>query len=261
MQIPVNRFKVGLKADVPLIGLWSSLASNIASEIVSLAGFDWIVLDAEHGPSNEMGMLAQLQAISASDTSAIIRVADNDRILIKRALDIGAQTIIVPQVESIDEARAAVAATRYPPDGIRGVGPMARTSRYGGVEGYLKSAGAQTCLIAMCESTRGLDSLADIARVPNVDGVLLGPQDLAADMEHLDDPAHPDVDAALVNAVETLHSAGTPAGIMVGSIAEASRWLMAGCRFVGCSSDAALLRKSAQDLASGLLAASSSKCQ
>ena len=247
MQIPVNRFKVGLKADVPLIGLWSSLASNIASEIVSLAGFDWIVLDAEHGPSNEMGMLAQLQAISASDTSAIIRVAD--------------KTIIVPQVESIDEARAAVAATRCPPDGIRGVGPMARTSRYGGVEGYLKSAGAQTCLIAMCESTRGLDSLADIARVPNVDGVLLGPQDLAADMGHLGDPAHPDVDAALVNAVETLHSAGTPAGIMVGSIAEASRWLMAGCRFVGCSSDAALLRKSAQDLASGLLAASSSKCQ
>jgi 4-hydroxy-2-oxoheptanedioate aldolase len=261
MQIPVNRFKAGLAANRPQIGLWSSLSSNIASEIVSLAGFDWIVLDAEHSPSNEIGMLSQLQAMAVSDASAIIRVAENDRVLIKRALDIGAQTIIVPQVESAEEAVAAVAATRYPPAGVRGVGPMARTSRYGTITDYLHRAGDQTCLIAMCETARGLQNLDAIARTPDVDGVLLGPQDLAADMGHLGDPSHPDVDAALTRAVEIIRGAGKPAGIMVGAAEEAARWLDAGCRFVGCSSDAALLRQSAQGLATRLRTASRDAAQ
>lgn len=252
MDMPINTFKAGLISRDCQIGLWSSLANSITAELICHAGYDWIVLDSEHGPANELVALSQLQAMQGGTASPIIRVAVNDPVLIKRALDIGAQTIIVPQTETREDALAAVAACRYPPDGIRGVGPMARASRYGQIEDYLRKAEAEICVIAMCESRKGLANLEAIARTQGIDGVLVGPQDMAADLGYLGNHKAAPVVEACNLAVETIRRAGKPAGIMVGSETEAAEWIAKGCGFVGCGSDAALLRIAAQGAAARL---------
>jgi 4-hydroxy-2-oxoheptanedioate aldolase len=255
MDLPKNAFKAGITTGRCQIGLWSSLSSNITAELVASAGYDWIVLDGEHGPANELVTLSLLQAMQAGTASPIVRVAANDPVLIKRTLDVGAQTVIVPQIDSADQARAAAAAMRYPPCGVRGVGPMARASHYGAVTGYLKRAESELCLVAMCESRLGLGALPEIAATDGVDAVLVGPHDLAADMGHLGEPGAEEVVAAIARAVALIREAGKAAGVMVGREDEAAHWMRQGCAFVGCSSDAALLRAAATAAAARLRAA------
>jgi 4-hydroxy-2-oxoheptanedioate aldolase len=244
-----NAFKAGLRARKLQIGLWQSLCSNIAAEICSDSGFDWLLLDTEHSPNEIPDLLSQLQAIEKGTATGIIRPAWNDAVLIKRCLDIGAQTLLVPYVQSVDEAKAAVAATRYPPQGIRGVSVAARASRYGRVPGYLTKANEEICVLVQVETRQSLDAIEAIAKVDGVDGVFIGPSDLAASLGHLGNPQHAEVQAAMKDAVERLTKVGKPAGILTGNEDEARRYIDWGYLFVAVGSDVGLLAKSADTLA------------
>lgn len=244
-----NAFKAGLRAKKLQIGLWQSLCSNIAAEICSDSGFDWLLLDTEHSPNEIPDLLSQLQALEKGTATAIIRPAWNDAVLIKRCLDIGAQTLLIPYVQSVEEAKAAVAATRYPPQGIRGVSVAARASRYGRVPGYLTKANEEICVLVQVETRQSLDAIESIAQVEGVDGVFIGPSDLAASLGHLGNPQHAEVQAAMKNAVERLKKIGKPAGILTGNEDEARRYIEWGYLFVAVGSDVGLLAKSADTLA------------
>lgn len=244
-----NAFKAGLRARKLQIGLWQSLCSNIAAEICSDSGFDWLLLDTEHSPNEIPDLLSQLQAIEKGTATGIIRPAWNDAVLIKRCLDIGAQTLLIPYVQSVEEAKAAVAATRYPPHGIRGVSVAARASRYGRVPGYLTKANEEICVLVQVETRQSLDAIEAIAKVEGVDGVFIGPSDLAASLGHLGNPQHADVQAAMKDAVERLTKVGKPAGILTGNEDEARRYIDWGYLFVAVGSDVGLLAKSADTLA------------
>lgn len=244
-----NAFKAGLRAKKLQIGLWQSLCSNIAAEICSDSGFDWLLLDTEHSPNEIPDLLSQLQAIEKGTATAIIRPAWNDAVLIKRCLDIGAQTLLIPYVQSVEEAKAAVAATRYPPQGIRGVSVAARASRYGRVPGYLTKANEEICVLVQVETRQSLDAIEAIANVEGVDGVFIGPSDLAASLGHLGNPQHAEVQAAMKEAVERLTKVSKPAGILTGNEDEARRYIDWGYLFVAVGSDVGLLAKSADTLA------------
>ncbi|KQZ01727.1 hypothetical protein ASD45_13345 [Pseudolabrys sp. Root1462] len=244
-----NAFKAAIRAKKLQVGLWQSLCSNVAVEICSDSGFDWLLLDTEHSPNEIPDLLSQLQAMEKGTATAIIRPAWNDAVLIKRCLDIGAQALLIPYVQSVEEAKAAVAATRYPPHGIRGVSVSARASRYGRVSGYLTKANSEICVLVQVETRQSLDALEDIAAVDGVDGVFIGPSDLAASLGHLGNPAHADVQAAMKDAVERLTKVGMPAGILTSNEEEARRYIDWGFLFVAVGSDVGLLAKNADALA------------
>jgi 4-hydroxy-2-oxoheptanedioate aldolase len=249
MDLPRNTFKHAIAAGQLQIGLWSSLTSNIAAEIVADAGFDWILFDTEHSPNEIPGLLAQLQAAARGTASPIVRPAWNDAVLIKRVLDIGAQSILVPYVQNAEEAGRAVAAVRYPPAGIRGVAAAARASRYGRVKDYLKQADREICVLVQVETRPALDRLEAIAAVDGVDGVFIGPSDLSASFGHIGNPQHQEVQAALEQAVRRLKAVGTPAGILTLNEEEARRYIGWGYMFVAVGSDTGLLGRGADALA------------
>ena len=244
-----NAFKAAIKAKKLQIGLWQSLCSNIGAEICSDSGFDWLLLDTEHSPNEIPDLLSQLQAMELGTATAIVRPAWNDAVIIKRCLDIGAQTLLIPYVQNAEEAKAAVAATRYPPHGIRGVSVAARASRYGRVAGYLTKANDEICVLVQVETGQALAQIEAIAKVEGVDGVFIGPSDLAASLGHVGNPQHADVQAAMKNAVERLTAIGVPAGILTGNEDEARRYIDWGYLFVAVGSDVGLLAKGADTLA------------
>ncbi|MBM3521909.1 MAG: HpcH/HpaI aldolase/citrate lyase family protein [Alphaproteobacteria bacterium] len=249
MDMPRNAFKHALAQGRRQIGLWSSLGSNIAAEILAPAGFDWILLDMEHS-SNEIPMLIQqMQALTGGTATAIVRPPWNDAVTIKRVLDAGAQSILVPFVQNAAEARAAVAATRYPPHGIRGVATGSRGGRYGRIDGYLGKANAEMCVLVQIETPMGITNLEAIASVEGVDGVFIGPSDLAATHGHLGNPGHPDVDKLIFEAGARLKKLGKPAGFLTPNEALARRVIEAGFLFVAVGSDNGLLVRSADALA------------
>src|ERR1700694_3995809 len=219
-RMPRNAFKHAIAAGKIQIGLWSSLCSNIAAEIISDSGFDWILLDTEHSPNEIPDLVGQLQAMQGSATTPIIRPAWNDAVLAKRALDIGAQTLLFPYVQNPEEAKHAVASTRYPPQGIRGVAVATRAGRYGRTPGYLTKANSEICVLVQVETGAALNELEAIAKVEGVDGVFIGPSDLAASLGHLGTPQHPDVQKAMEDAVRRLKALCKPAGILTGNEGE-----------------------------------------
>jgi 4-hydroxy-2-oxoheptanedioate aldolase len=244
-----NAFKHNLAAGKLQIGLWCSLCSNIGAEIISDSGFDWILLDTEHSPNEIPDLVGQLQAMQASATTPIIRPAWNDAVLAKRCLDIGAQTLLFPYVQNVEEAKRAVASTRYPPQGIRGVSVAARASRYGRVQGYLGKANAEICVLVQVETRMALDQLEAIAAVEGVDGVFIGPADLSASLGFLGNPQHPDAQAAMHDAVKRLKKVGKPAGMLTGVEEEARRYIDWGYQFVAVGADVGLLAKNSDALA------------
>ena len=248
-DMPRNKFKAALAAGKLQIGLWISLCSNIGAEIVSDSGFDWMLLDTEHSPNEIPDLVGQLQAMQASSTTPIIRPAWNDAVLAKRCLDIGAQTLLFPYVQNVEEAKRAVASTRYPPHGIRGVSTSARASRYGRVPGYLSKADAEICVLVQVETRPALDQLEAIAAVDGVDGVFIGPADLSASLGFLGNPQHADAQAAMHDAVKRLKKVGKPAGMLTGIEEEARRYIDWGYQFVAVGSDVGLLSKNADALA------------
>jgi len=248
-DMPRNAFKHAIAAGQLQIGLWSSLCSNIGAEIISDSGFDWILLDSEHSPNEIPGLLSQLQAVQRGTATPIIRPAWNDAVLAKRCLDIGAQTLLFPYVQNAEEARRAVASTRYPPQGIRGVAVATRAGRYGRVPGYLTKANAEICVLVQVETRAALSELEAIAKVDGVDGVFIGPSDLAASLGHLGNPQAAEVQQAIQNAVKRLKALGKPAGILTANEEEARRYIDWGFLFVAVGADIGLLARNADALA------------
>jgi 4-hydroxy-2-oxoheptanedioate aldolase len=249
MDIQPNRFKHDLAAGKLQIGLWCSLCSSIAAEVVADSGFDWLLLDTEHSPNEVPDILRHLQAIQRGTASAIVRPAWNDAVLIKRYLDIGAQTILVPYVQNDAEARKAVEATRYPPSGIRGVTGTGRAARYGRIKEYLCRANDEIGVLVQVETREALAELDSIAAVEGVDGVFIGPSDLSASLGHIGNPAHPAVQEAIKDAVRRIRAAGKGAGILTGNEDEARRYIEWGYTFVAVGTDLVLLARAADGLA------------
>lgn len=248
MDIPRNAFKRALADGRRQIGIWSSLGSNIVAEILAPAGFDWVLLDMEHSPNEIPGLIQQMQALSGGTATPIVRPAWNDPVVIKRVLDAGAQSILVPFVQNAAEAKAAVAATRYPPHGIRGVSAGARGGRYGRIDGYLHKANDEMCVLVQIETPMGLTNLEAIASVEGVDGVFIGPSDLAATHGHLGNPGHPDIDKLIFDAGARLAKIGKPAGFLTANQDLARRVIDAGFLFVAVGSDSGLMVKAADAL-------------
>ena len=248
MEIQNNKFKEALKEGRLQIGLWSSLCSTIAAQVLGDSGFDWIVIDGEHAPNELPDIVQQMQALAGTHASAVVRPAWLDTVVIKRMLDSGAQTILVPFVQNSNEAKLAVASVRYPPAGIRGVAPVIRASHYGRVDNYLTLADAQMCLLVQVETKEALANLESIAQVDGVDGVFIGPSDLAASLGHFGNPAHAVVQTALRDAVTRLKAVGKPAGILTSNQDEARRYIDWGYTFVAVGSDINVLRFGADAL-------------
>src|SRR5690349_2134874 len=249
VEFQTNPFKRALREGRLQIGLWSSLCSNIAAEIISDSGFDWILLDTEHSPNEIPDLVTQLQAVQRGTATPIIRPAWNDAVLAKRALDIGAQTLLFPYVQNVEEAKRAVASTRYPPHGVRGVSVAARASRYGRTPGYLGKANSEICVLVQVETREAMNELEAIARVDGIDGVFIGPSDLAASLGHLGNPAHAEVQTAIADAGRRLKKLGKPAGILTSNEDEARRYIEWGYLFVAVGSDVGLLARNADTLA------------
>ena len=249
MNLPKNKFKAALAAGEKQIGLWSTLGSNTVAEVIGDSGFDWILLDTEHTPNEPPNLVAQMQAMATGTASAVVRPAWNDAVLIKRLLDIGAQTLLIPFVQNEAEARAAVAATRYPPEGIRGVTGSGRAARYGRVANYVHEAADEIAVIVQIETGSALAEIEKIASVPGVDGVFIGPSDLSASLGHLGNPKHETVQTALKTGVEKLKALGKPAGILAFNRDDAQRYMEWGYQFVAVGSDLSVLAKGTMALA------------
>ncbi len=249
MKNPTNTFKAKLKAGQPQLGIWNTLGGNSVPEMLAGAGFDWVLVDCEHSAIEAVEVLPALQAIAGyPGVSAAVRPAANDPVLFKRILDMGAQTLIVPYIQSAAEAEAAVAAMRYAPAGIRGMAGMTRATRYGRVENYHATASDQLCLIVQIESQAGVNALEDIASVDGVDGVFIGPADLSASLGHPGDIGHIDVQRTIDGLLATLDDLGMPAGILVLDPEEAKRYIAAGTAFTAVGVDLVLLADAVADL-------------
>ena len=225
------------------------MRSNVSAEIVGHAGFDWILLDTEHAPNDVPDVLGQLQAMATGTAEPVVRCAWNDPVLIKRILDVGARSLLVPFVQNADEARRAVAATRYPPEGVRGVAVGTRATRWGLRLDYLNWANSQMCVIVQIETRAALAQIEAIAAVVGVDGLFIGPSDLAADMGHLANVGHAEPQAAFKDAVTRIRAAGKAAGILSGDQAAVQRFLDMGFSFVAVGSDTNVLAQAARQLA------------
>jgi 4-hydroxy-2-oxoheptanedioate aldolase len=248
MDLPRNKFKERLYAGTRQIGFWLTLGSAYAAEVVAGAGFDWALVDMEHSPADLESVLGQLQALAPYETAAVVRVPQNDPVIVKRILDIGALSLLVPYVQSAREAEAAVAAIRYPPRGIRGVAGTTRASRFGRVADYAKRAESELCLIVQVETAAALQDLDAIASTDGVDAVFFGPADLAASMGHAGEPGHPDVKSVILDAVRRMSAADVAAGLLTSDHAFADECLNAGARFAAVGVDANALARAADGL-------------
>jgi 4-hydroxy-2-oxoheptanedioate aldolase len=250
MDVPSNSFKRAIRNGTRQIGLWLALGDAIGAELCAGAGFDWLLLDAEHGPNDLRSLLVQLQAIAPYKTHPIVRPRVGDIHVIKQLLEIGTQTLLIPMVESAEQAASLVAAMQYPPLGVRGVGAvLGRSSRWNRMPDYLKQAGDEMCLLVQIETQRGIDNLNAIASVPGVDGVFIGPADLSASMRHLGDMTHPDVLAAIEQSIVAIRAANKAAGILTGDEMLVQRYLQLGCTFIAVGADTILLSQAADRLA------------
>jgi 4-hydroxy-2-oxoheptanedioate aldolase len=244
-----NPFKQALASCQRQVGLWSGLCNPIAAEIIAGAGFDWIVIDGEHAPNDISSLLAQLQAMSGGTAEPVFRLPWNDPVMAKRALDVGARSLIVPFVQNADEARTAVAATRYPPLGVRGVSVGPRANDYGRVKNYHQSAHLDTCVIVQLESRAALAQIEAIAAVDGIDGLFIGPSDLAADFGHLANPKHPEVQVAIKDACNRIRATGKSAGILAGNVDDVDHLFALGFNFTATGSDVGLLARGAEQIA------------
>lgn len=250
MQTPPNTFKHAITQPGAQIGLWMGLADPYAAELCATAGFDWLVIDGEHGPNDLRSMLGALQAVAPYPAHPVVRIPHGDTALIKQVLEIGATTLLVPMVENAAQARALVQAMRYPPQGVRGVGSsMARSSRFSRYPNYLHEANDRMCLLVQVETVSALAQLEAIAAVDGVDGVFIGPADLAASMGHLGNPAHPDNLAAIDSAIARILATGKAPGTLAVDETLARRYITMGARFVAVGVEATMLAKAVRDLA------------
>ncbi|MEG0919773.1 MAG: HpcH/HpaI aldolase/citrate lyase family protein [Comamonas sp.] len=248
-----NLFKKALAAGQVQIGLWSAFPSPYVTELLSGSGYDWLMLDTEHSPNDVPQVMAQLQALDAAHqprpTSAVVRPAWNDHVLIKRYLDIGAQTLLIPFVQNAAEAQAAVNAMRYAPSGVRGMGGSTRASNFGRDTAYITDAQKELCLLVQVETKEALSQIEAIAAIDGVDGIFIGPADLSASMGYPGQPRHPEVDSAINNAIQRIRKAGKAPGILIVDEVRARECIALGAQFVAVAMDLILLRTAADGVA------------
>jgi len=249
VDLPRNTFKEALAAGRQQIGLWCSLSHHYALEVVAGAGFDWLLIDTEHSPNDLESLVPQLQAAAAYQSAAVVRVPWNDMVNIKRVLDIGAQTLLLPYVQNVDEARAAVAATRYPPAGVRGVAGTTRATRFGRVKDYARRASEEICVLVQVETREALAEIEGIAALDGVDGIFIGPADLHASMGYTGETANPAVVPQIEEALRRIRRAGKAPGILTADEALARRYIEAGSLFTAVGVDATILARETDKLA------------
>jgi 4-hydroxy-2-oxoheptanedioate aldolase len=249
MNLPSNAFKQALRDGRHQLGLWCSLADNYAVEVVAGAGFDWLLLDMEHSPNELESVLTQLQAVAAYPTSAVVRVPWNDTVMIKRVLDIGAQSLLIPYVQNVEEARAAVAATRYPPAGVRGVAGTTRATRFGRVKDYGKRAHEELCVLVQLETREALAHIEAIAQLDGIDGIFIGPADLHASLGYPGQIDNPEVTPIIEDAIRRICAAGKAPGILMANEALVARYIGAGSAFTAVGADVGILARGAEALA------------
>ncbi len=254
MKTPANLFKQALQNKQPQIGLWLGLADPYCAEICAGAGFDWLLIDGEHAPNDVRSVLSQLQAVAPYPSHTVARIPVGSghigTTLVKQYLDIGAQTLLVPMVDTAEEAQAIVRASRYPPQGIRGMGAaLARASRWQAHPDYVHEANDQVCVLVQAETALAMRNIDAIAATPGVDGVFIGPADLSASMGYPGNAGHPEVQAAIEDGIRRILQASKAPGILATTEASARKWLDAGALFVAVGVDTMLLRSAAQDLA------------
>lgn len=241
MDVPQNRLKTAMRAGKPQYGIWLNTGSTIVAEMAGHCGFDWCLIDAEHGPNTLSSIIAQLQALTATPTTAVVRVPDAQAWMIKQVLDAGAQTVLVPMVDTGAQAVAMGRAVLYPPAGMRGMGAaIARVSAFGAMPTYVRDADAQVCLLVQAESAAALNNIDAIAAADGVDGVFIGPADLSADMGFPGQPDHPEVLAAIDHMIDRIHAAGKIAGILTFSAERSHYYANKGVCFVGVGADVAI---------------------
>ncbi len=243
-----NAFKHDLAAGKRLIGCWCSLGNAITTEIMGIAGFDWLLLDGEHAPNDVLNFIPQLMALKDSPSAAVVRPKWNDMVEIKQLLDIGFYNFLIPFVESADDARRAVAATRYPPQGVRGVSVSHRSNRYGQIKDYQQTVNDNISVIVQIESRRAVAVVEEIAAIEGVDALFIGPSDLAAGFGHLGNPLEPEVQAAMQQVITAAKAQGKPVGILAPVEADAQRYLEMGISLVAVGSDLGLFRGASQGL-------------
>lgn len=246
MTMPRNGFKAALAQDATHYGIWAGFATGYAAEIVAGLGYDWMLIDGEHAPNTVPSVLNQLQTVAPYATAPVVRAVNGDASLIKQLLDVGAQTLMIPMVETAAQAQALVRAMRYPPHGIRGVGGgLTRATRWDAVANYLHIAHEELCLIVQVESRLGVENVAAIAAVEGVDAVFIGPADLSIGLGHAGNPGHPEVQERIKHAVDATLAAGKACGILAPNEEDARRYQAWGCRFIAVAIDISLLRQSA----------------
>lgn len=258
MSTPENTFKSALAAGQLQIGFWQSLATAITAEISAYAGFDWLLIDGEHGANDLRSIRDQLQVVGPSPSQAVVRISGVDVVEVKQVMDAGAQSILVPIVNTAEDAALMAAAMRYPPDGTRGNGAgVARASDYGRNADYLKDANSRACLLVQAETAEALGNLEAICAVDGVDGVFIGPADLATSLGHHGNPMHPDVQNAIEDAIQRIRAAGKAPGILMANEERVRRYIELGALFVAVGSDVAILAGGAKALAGKYLGGTS----
>lgn len=254
MEMIRNRLKADLLEGKRQVGCWMSLGSHVAAEICASAGFDWVLIDMEHAPNDVPQVLHLLQAAAAYPPSIMVRAYWNDTVLIKRLLDLGVQSLLLPNVQTVDEAKRAVEAVRYPPRGIRGVSANSRSNRFGRIKDYFKRADDELCLMVQIETRQAVDNLEKIAAVDGIDGLFIGPQDLAADLGHLGNPGHDEPRAAMADVLKRIDKTGKVPGILAFVEKDAKHWISHGARFVAVTGDSFLLARSTESVVSAFKA-------
>jgi len=253
-MLKVNQFKKALQGDKPVFGLWQGIANTTVAEIGAGAGFDWVLIDGEHAPFDVPSIMAHLQAIEPYPVSALVRPVEGSSALIKQLLDVGAQSLLVPMVDTAEQAKQIVSAAKYPPTGTRGLGTsMARAANWNRTADYLHKANDEICVVVQIETLAGLSNIKEIVAVEGVDAVFIGPSDLSAAMGHVGNPGHPEVVAAIEEGFRIILSAGKQAGVLAVTKELANKYVQAGAKFIGVGVDASLLANATRQLAADFI--------
>ena len=249
LAMTVNHFKKAAQAGERQLGAFMALADPVSAELMATTGFDWLLIDGEHGPNDIKSVMAQLQALAAYPVNAVVRMQDHNIADIKRVLDVGGQTLLIPMVESADQAKQLVQAVQYPPKGIRGMGGgLTRATRWGSISDYLENADDNICLILQLESPEGIAELDAITNIDGVDAIFIGPADLAAAMGYIGQPAHPDVCKVVEEAIQRIYALGKPVGVYCGDQEQVKKYQSMGASFFLIGADTMLLKLAASTL-------------
>ncbi|MEL7121393.1 MAG: HpcH/HpaI aldolase/citrate lyase family protein [Bacteroidota bacterium] len=249
MNIRINQLKKQLLSGQKSYGIWHGIPNSYIAELCAGAGFDWVCIDGEHGPFDFNQVIQNLQAIQLHSSSAVVRVPTADPVIIKQVLELGAQNIVIPMIESAEQAELMVKAMLYPPEGIRGIGAgFARAAQWGRVDDYLHMANEQMCCICQVETVKGVEALDEMLKVEGLDVIFIGPADLAASMGYLGQAAHPEVVQLIIDCIKKIVKARKSAGFLTSHKPSIQAFIDAGAKMIGVGADATLFADATQQV-------------